>query len=102
MATESIIEDEHFKLLTFLIVSARGCVDEPPLYGPLRLIDAAERLIGLMDKIGKADEKLRDIMRIIKERKFSVIRDETEFVKLLDELVLKISRIIKEAQSVRS
>jgi len=98
MVTESIIEDEHFKLLTFLIVSARGCVEEPPIYGPLRLIDAAEKLIALMDKMGKADESLREIMKTIHERKFSVMKDESEFIKLLDELVLKISRIIKEAR----
>lgn len=101
MVTESIIEDEHFKLLTFLIVSARGCVDEPPLYGPLRLIDAAEKLIELMDKMGKADDRLKDIMKTIRERKFSVIKDETEFVKLLDELVLGVSKIIKKASSTK-
>jgi len=101
MVTESIIEDEHFKLLTFLIVSARGCVEEPPIYGPLRLIDAAERLIALMDNMGKADERLREIMKTIHERKFSVMKDETEFIKLLDDLVLKISRIIKEARSTK-
>ncbi|MEM1991888.1 MAG: DUF6092 family protein [Nitrososphaerota archaeon] len=101
MVTESIIEDEHFKLLTFLIVSARGCVDEPPLYGPLRLIDAAEKLIELMDKMGKADERLKEIMKTIHERKFSVVRGEKEFINLLDELVLKVSKIIKEAQSTK-
>ncbi len=101
MVTESIIEDEHFKLLTFLIVSARGCVEEPPIYGPLRLIDAAERLIALMDNMGKADERLREIMKTIHEGKFSVMKDEAEFIKLLDDLVLKISRIIKEAQPTK-
>ncbi len=101
MVMESIIEDEHFKLLTFLIVSARGCVDEPSLYGPLRLIDAAERLIGLMDKMGKADKRLIEIMETIRERKFSVMSNEAEFIKLLDELVLRISRIIKETQLTR-
>jgi len=37
-------------------------------------------------------------MKTIHERKFSVMKDEAEFIKLLDELVLKISRIIKEAR----
>ncbi|MEM2910141.1 MAG: DUF6092 family protein [Nitrososphaerota archaeon] len=101
MVTESIIEDEHFKLLTFLIVSARGCVDEPQLYGPLRLIDAAERLIDLMDKMGKVNDRLREIRETIRERKFSVIREEAEFLKLLDDLVLKVSRIIREVPSTR-
>jgi len=40
-------------------------------------------------------------MKTIHERKFSVMKDETEFIKLLDDLVLKISRIIKEARSTK-
>lgn len=53
-STDDILKDDHFKLLAFLITSARGCVDEPVLYGPLRLVDAAARLIDIMEKEGKS------------------------------------------------
>ncbi|WP_272914414.1 DUF6092 family protein [Candidatus Methanodesulfokora washburnensis] len=39
-------------MLSFLVSSARGCVDEPALYGSLRLIDAAARLINIMQEEG--------------------------------------------------
>lgn len=43
-----ITGDEYlFEILIFLATSARGCVDEPPLYGPFRLIDALSKLIDL-------------------------------------------------------
>ncbi len=98
MSTVNIIRDEHFKLLAFLITSARGCVDEPPLYGPLRLIDAAERLISLMEKRGIINKDLLEIKAMIGEKKGLVMYDEKEFIKFLDELVLRIAKIIKESK----
>lgn len=41
-----VTEDDVFELVAFLVTSARLCVDEPKLYGPLRLVDAASRLLG--------------------------------------------------------
>ena len=31
-----LTEDDAFELLTFLVTSARGCVDEPETYGTFR------------------------------------------------------------------
>ncbi|MGC8974654.1 MAG: DUF6092 family protein [Thermoprotei archaeon] len=61
--TEDIIRDEHFKLLAFLITSARGRVDEPHLYGPLRLVDAASKLIDIMKLEGKLPTSLRSFRK---------------------------------------
>ncbi len=78
-------------------MSARGCVDEPPLYGPLRLIDAASRLIDIMEE-GKANNKLLKLKELIEEKKYLVMYDEEEFVKLLDELFKELAKIIKEVK----
>ena len=97
MGMENILEDEHFQLLAFLIASARGCVDEPPIYGPLRLIDAAEKLISIIEK--KFERKLtelEDVKNTIEKARNVILTDEEEFVKTLDELVVKISKIIKK------
>jgi len=51
----------------FLVVSARGCVEEPHLYGPLRLVDAASRLIDIMRREGRSSEGLDRIQRMIEE-----------------------------------
>jgi len=97
MSMEDLMKDEHFKLLTFLIVSARGCVDEPHLYGPLRLIDAASKLIDIMSREGKAVKELIEVKELIDKNKHLVMYDESEFVRFLDDLVLRIAKLIKSA-----
>lgn len=94
--TKNLAEDEHFKLLAFLITSARGCVDEPLLYGPLRLVDAASKLIDIMRLEGKAVEKLDEIQRMINEGKHLVMYDEEAFIRLLDDLVKELVNLIKD------
>ena len=49
------------ELLTYLATSARGVVDEPRLYGPLRLMEAASRIIHLMDRLGLSDDDLNTL-----------------------------------------
>ena len=95
---EEILRDDHFKLLAFLITSARGCVEEPPLYGPLRLVDAAARLIEIMEKEGKATPELLELQKLIEEKKDLVMYDEEGFVEFLDDLSKKLAEIIKKFQ----
>jgi hypothetical protein len=82
------------------VVSARGCVDEPHLYGPLRLIDAASRLIDIMRREGRSSEVLDRVQRMIEEGKHLVMYDEEAFVRLLDQLVAELVRVVKGADRV--
>jgi Family of unknown function (DUF6092) len=43
-----LTESEALELLAFLVTAARTQIDEPPEYGPLRLISAASRLADLV------------------------------------------------------
>ncbi|MEM0153846.1 MAG: DUF6092 family protein [Ignisphaera sp.] len=95
--TEGITRDPHFKLLSFLITSARGCVDEPSLYGTLRLIDAAARLIDIMKEEGKATEELLNLKKTIEENIALVMYDEKAYIEFLDRLVRDLAKIIKKA-----
>lgn len=89
---------EFIKVLSFLAASARGCVDEPPLYGPFRLVDAISRLIDfvLREKVLPENKFLVDIKKFIDENKFKVMLSEEEFVKFLDELVKRFARELRE------
>ena len=89
---------EFLKVLSFLAASARGCVDEPPLYGPFRLVDAISRLIDfvLREKVLPESEFLVDIRKFVDENKFKVMLSEEEFVKFLDELVRRFARELRE------
>jgi hypothetical protein len=87
-------DDYLLELAAFLATSARGCIDEPPLYGPFRLIDALSRLIDLPKYATclKDDDFLRKIKAEIDEKKFSVTSDTDEFQKMLDSVVLQVTR----------
>ncbi|MGQ9507556.1 MAG: DUF6092 family protein [Candidatus Bathycorpusculaceae bacterium] len=39
--------DYLFEIAVFLATSARNCIDEPPLYGPFRLLDALNKIAKL-------------------------------------------------------
>ncbi|MCD6559570.1 MAG: hypothetical protein J7K57_06850 [Palaeococcus sp.] len=97
-STESILKDKHFQLLAFLITSARGCVDEPVLYGPLRLVDAASRLIDIMEDEGKSNDEISKLKELIEEKKDLVMYDEEEFIRFLDGLSKELAKIIKSSE----
>lgn len=50
-------------LLSYIISGARGCVDEPKSYGPVRLVDSASRLIALMNRYRLSGEYLEEIAK---------------------------------------
>jgi len=84
------------KLFCYMITSARGCVEEPKLYGPFRLIDSVGRIITLLDNEGLADDFLKKEMVKIEESKYLVMQDEKGFIKFLDELVIDFTQELKE------
>jgi len=90
-------DDYLLELVAFLATSARGCIDEPPLYGPFRLIDALSRLIDLPKYATclKDDDFLHNIKAEIEEKKYSVMFDTEEFQGMLDSVVLQITKELK-------
>jgi len=90
-------DDYLLELVAFLATSARGCIDEPPLYGPFRLIDALSRLIDLPKYATclKDDDFLHKIKAEIEEKKYSVMFDTEEFQGMLDSIVLQITKELR-------
>lgn len=90
-------DDYLLELVAFLATSARGCLDEPPSYGPFRLIDALSRLTDLPKYATclKDDEFLRKIKADIDEKKFSVMTNTEEFRNLLDSVVRQVTKQLK-------
>lgn len=76
---------EIIEHLAFLVSSATGCIDEPKIYGSLRLIDATERLITLLGELEIcSDKRLDEIAQDISERKHLCMTDEVAFKALLN------------------
>jgi nitroreductase len=86
---KSTPEQYIFELALFLLTAARGCVAEPHMYGPLRLVDAVSRLTDLYSKTDllKSDQFLIDAKKKIDENKYVVMASPEEFIKFMDEMI---------------
>ena len=93
---EEDLRYEWLKLLSFVIISARGCVEEQKIHGPYRLVDTVERIISQLDNEGRIDEFLTKEREKIRENKNMMMYDEEGFIKFLDELVINFTKKLKE------
>ncbi|MCL6003297.1 MAG: DUF6092 family protein [Thermoplasmatales archaeon] len=86
---EKKLKDDLTLLISYIVSSARGCVEEPKSYGPFRLIDSVSRLVALMHKYGLSDKALDEMAEHIDRDKFSTMTDSKRFLAMLDEIVMK-------------
>ncbi|MEM3627397.1 MAG: DUF6092 family protein [Candidatus Bathyarchaeia archaeon] len=86
-----------FEIAIFLATSARNCVDEPPLYGPFRLLDALSKLVDLPKYVQGLEEDpfLQEIKALVDEKKFLVMYDVEGFKRGMDEIVEKFAKELK-------
>ena len=96
------METEEFRadileLLAYMITSARGLIDEPRYYGPFRLVEAAGRLIALLQRAGTDDPFLDQVAAKIRDRDPAVGRDEEAWEYFLDDLVVGLVKELKRA-----
>jgi len=84
------LRHELFYLIGYMITSARGLYDEPADYGVFRLLDAAGRLLAIMDSRNLLDPFLADLKRSIDEEREGSMDPERQRERL-DALVLKIA-----------
>ncbi len=81
------LKAQAVKLLCFMISSARGLLDEPKLYGPRRLVDAAEKLLELLEEADIYDPSWREMANHIHSGKALMHRDEDYSKEFLDSLM---------------
>jgi hypothetical protein len=86
-----------FELAIFLVTSARNCIDEPPLYGPFRLLDALSRLADFPEHDESLDKDpfLKEVKAFVDEKKFLVTTDVEGFTRAADELVERFAKELK-------
>ena len=90
--------DYLFEVAVFLATSARGCIDEPPLYGPFRLLDALSKLAVFPEYARglNPDPFLKEIKTIVDEKKFLVMYDVDGFKRAVDEIVGKFAKELQK------
>lgn len=76
--------EDQARIFIYLLASARGCVEEPPLYGPLRLLEAYSMLLNML-KREETDEFYYELDEKIEELKDKCMTDEEQFVEGLDQ-----------------
>ena len=87
MTSSEDLRDEMLLLVGFMLTSAHGLVDEPPSYGPARLLEATGRLLDMMEEQGMLDDSLGQIKGLIDNERFGPM-DEEGFPARLDQLAL--------------
>ena len=96
------MKDSSFRLdllafLSYLAVSARGCLDEPQEYGPFRLVDGMARLIEICQDAGLADEGWAELRAFIDAHKLSVMDEAADFATFLDDVVARTVDLLEQA-----
>ncbi len=81
------LEQAVFELVGYMVTSGRNLIDETPLYGPFRLVDAASRLILILEQEGVVSDRLRTMRERIDNGKYSVMKTQEELKVFLDSLV---------------
>ena len=79
---------EVLKLFSYMITSATNLMNEPQIYGPLRLVDSMSRWFHLLKENNLIDDKgLAEVINLIDEKKYMCMTDEEEFMSMLDDAV---------------
>jgi hypothetical protein len=87
-----------FDLATFMVMSAKLCFTEPPIYGPLRLLVAVSKLADIPKHIpGLQEDSFLDLIKKEIDEKIGVVSwDSESFKKLVDDLVVLFTNEIKK------
>lgn len=88
MQMNETFKEQMFGLVGYMLTSACNLVNETKSYGPLRLIDAASRLITILSENNIASPSLEKIQVQIEQGKYKVMEDDSQFSAFLNDLVL--------------
>ena len=93
------VESTVISLICFMVVSARGLVDEPKLYGPMRLMELTQKLTDFAQELGVGNELLTELEQRIEDFPLDAIREyEDDFISFLDDLVVLLATWVADSQ----
>lgn len=90
-----ISKEKIYELFCFILTSARGCVDEPPIYGPLRLLETYSRLVESLDD-NSVDLFWHTLKEQIDSYKTDAMYDQERFVKAIDRTLASVVEYIQK------
>jgi hypothetical protein len=95
---EQSLRQELSLLVGYLLTSAHGLYGEPKGYGPFRLMDAAGRVLAIMEAQGLRDPFLEGLESDIAAELFSH-SDDDQLKSKLDEFCMDYARELKRRTS---
>lgn len=81
------------ELLIYMIISAAGLSGEPQVYGPLRIIESAERLAKLMLESDPQNDTLKELIALIDEGKHKNMTDASAFHQMLNDAAILCTKL---------
>ena len=98
MALTSDQRVDLLSLFSFMATSARALMDEPTVYGPVRLISAMEKTFDLLkEQQDYEDEVLEAIVTELKASTNYSMTDEAAFIASMDKGIVDIITLLKQA-----
>jgi len=94
MNTDELRED-LVNFVGYLLTSAHGLYDEPAGYGPFRILDAAWRLLVIMEEAELADPFLVQLRQAIDEERLGS-SDDQALRAFLDQVCLQYAAELKK------
>jgi hypothetical protein len=93
------MNDNLLKLMIFSISSSIGCINEPKIYGPLRLLEVTEKLIELYNiNSNERNDQIIKILDMIKKDKLLCMTDEEKFKELLNKVLIDIIKVYENKE----
>lgn len=92
------VYQQLFELICYITISARNLIEEPKLYGPLRMIDVVGRLLDILSSNDIKFPFSPVFHKHIENTKNSLIEGEASFVANLDSLVTDAISVLTNNQ----
>jgi nitroreductase len=86
------VRDAFLELMLYLAAAARGNVDEQVGYGPLRLLEGAQRAVRSLERFGLADADLQAFQERVTAEGMKVTKDPDHARVVADDLLALLSR----------
>jgi hypothetical protein len=91
------LESEAIGLVCFFAVSARELIDDPKFYGPMRLMEATQHLIEMVERAGVRSELLSKVSDSIETIPLEAMEEgEEEFISFLDNLIVLLASWVSQ------
>lgn len=93
---DSSTKSPSFELATYLVASARDCMEEPLVYGPLRTLVGVDMIVDSMKK-GRVprDEFVINAQKKIWDTVIAVMNDRAAFARALDAILTEFAEELK-------